>query len=503
SAQTITPVTSNQARLTYTSSLSATKSFLPTSISSGGVSTVRVRLANAGALALTGVSVLDPLPTGMLLASPPAAYTTCDGPTAITGSAGGASINLTGASIAGNGSCELVFDVTATGSANWTNSIPVGNIKANGGIFNQTAVSATLVFNTPTGLTVAKATNPSTLSFPGQTSRLTINLSAGTQPVTNLAFTDHFTADGSAGAAPNGMSVAATPNAITTCPGGVVNAQPSAAAVSASGISLAAGATCQVQVDVTSVSVGGITNFIPAGSVLTAQGLTNSGTATTSLTTQSNFGIAKKFTPNIVKPGERSRLRITFYNPTAQPLSSIAVLDNLPAGVTVPGGPNPMTTCTGATVSSPASGQVQISGGTIGAASGGTAASCYAEIDVVVATQGDFTNTIPANAATASAGGTPVTNPEPASDILRAKLPLVIHKAIAQRTLDAGNPVGFTTGTASRAPGATATLTIRVDNPNAVAVTAAAFTDELPTGLVIAPTPNASTSCTSGAVIAN
>ncbi|MDO8991055.1 MAG: SdrD B-like domain-containing protein, partial [Sideroxyarcus sp.] len=499
---TVGPVTSNAAVLTYTSALSATKTFAPASVSSGGKSTVTVRLNNSGAVALGGVAVTDPLPTGMVLSNPPNAYTTCAGGTTLTAVAGAGSIGMSGASIAGAGNCDLVFDVNATGSANWVNTIPVGNITASGGVSNQTAVVGTLTYTAPIGITVAKATNPSTLTFPGQISQLTITLNNGSQAVSGLSLTDYFTADGTAAAAANGMAIAPTPSAATTCPGGVVSAAPGATSVGLTGAAMAASASCTVTVNVTSTSVGGITNYIPIGSIATNQGLTNSGQASTSLTTQSNIGVTKQFTPNVVTPGTRSRLRITFYNPTAQPGTNITVTDNLPAGVSVPSGANPQTTCTGATVSSPVNTQVQVSGGSIVAASGGVAASCYAEIDVVAAAQGDYVNTIAAGTVTASVGGTTASNSQPTSDVLRVKSPVVVHTAFSSMTLDAGNPVGFTTGSDSKAPGAAAVMTIRLDNPNAADLTSAAFTDTLPTGLVVGTTPNASTTCTGGSVIA-
>ncbi|MCE1225101.1 MAG: hypothetical protein LWW87_01305 [Geobacteraceae bacterium] len=498
--------TSNTATLTYTSALSATKSFNPAAVSSGGTSTVTVHLSNTSAAALSGVSVIDPLPTGMVVAPTPHAYTTCAGSTSVTAVAGQGngtgSVSMTGADIAGFGSCDFVFDVVATGSANWVNTIHAGEITANGNVSNQTAVVGTLNYNVPNNPTVAKATNPSTLTFPGQVSQLTITITNGTQAVTNLRLTDYFTSNGTSGGAANGMVIAATPAASTTCAGGIITAAPGGASVSLSGVALSAGAACTATVNVTSTAVGGITNYIPIGSIHTDQGLSNIGQASTSLTTNSNIGIGKQFTPNVVKPGQRSRLKITFYNPTALPMTSLAVTDNLPAGVTVPSGANPLTTCAGGTVSAPVADQVQLTGGTIGAASGGVAATCYAEIDVVVAAQGDYTNTIAAGAATALSGGSPVNNSQPASDILRAKSPLVVHKAIAGQTLDAGNPAPFTTGTATRTPGAAATMTIRLENPNAVNLTAAAFTDTLPTGLVVATVPNASTTCAGGTVTA-
>src|SRR6185312_8127737 len=41
----------------------------------------------------------------------------------------------------------------------------------------------------------------------------------------------------------------------------------------------------------------------------------------------------------------------------------------------------------------------------------------------------------------------------------------------------------------------TATLTFNISNPNAFPLTALAFTDFLPAGLVVAPTPNVSNTC--------
>lgn len=498
---TLGPVSAN-AGFTFSSSLSATKSFSPAAVSSGGRSTVTVRLANSGAVALANVALTDPFPAGMVLANPPNAYSTCSGSTSVTAVAGANSVSLSGADIAGSANCDFIFDVTATGSANWVNTIPIGSIAANGGISNQSPVVGTLIYTTPNTPSLSKAANPSTLTFPGQVSVLTITISNGTQAVSNLRLTDHFTIDGTPGAAANGMAIAPTPAAATTCPGGIVTTVPGATTVAVSGVALAASASCTVTVNITSTSVGGITNFIPVGAIVTDQGLSNTGQATTSLTTQSNIGVTKQFSPNLVKPGQRSRLRITFYNPTAQPASDLAVIDTLPAGVTVPTGANPATTCAGATVSSPATNQVQVAGGSIVAAAGGVAASCYAEMDVLVGAQGDYVNTIPAGAVSATSGGISVSNSQPTSDTLRAKSPVIVHKAIDSRTLDAGNPVGFTTNSASRVPGSAATLTIHLGNPNAVPLTAAAFTDGLPNGLVIAQTPNASTTCVGGTVIA-
>ena len=502
STRAVDPVTGN-ASITFASALTATKGFSPLAVASGGKATVTVRVSNSGAVALTQLGITDPLPAGMVLANPPAAYSSCAGPVAIGATAGAGSINLSGASIAGGGSCELVFDVVATGNANWTNTIAVGNISAAGGVVNTTPVVGTLQFTASAPLSVAKTTNPGTLTFPGQVSRMTVTITGSSAPVSALAFTDHFTIDGMPGGAPNGMVVAANPAGSTTCLGGVISALPGGRSFSLGNATLAGGSACTVEFNVSAASVGGITNVIPAGAITTAQGLSNLSPASTSLSTQANVGVTKSFTPNVVKPGQRARLRITLYNATAFTLANLDVADNLPAGMTVPAGANPVTNCTGATIRDTAPNRVQISGANVSAASGVTAATCYGEIDVLVTVQGDYVNIIPQGAVSGSSGGVPLTNAEPTSDTLRARNPLLVNKAFGGFTLDTGSPAGFTTGSASQPPGSFAVLTIRIDNPNGVPFSGMGFSDSLPFGMVVATPANASTTCGSGVVSAN
>ena len=496
------PVTGSAA-ITFASALTATKVFSPAAVASGGQATVTVRVSNSGAVALTQLGITDPLPLGMVLADPPAAYSSCAGPVAISALAGANTISLGGASVAGGGNCDLVFDVVATGAANWINTIPVSGIAAAGGVVNTTPVTGTLLIAAPSPLSLAKATNPSTLTFPGQVSRMTVTVTGAGVPVSGLSLTDHFTVDGLATGPPNGMVIAPNPAGATTCPGGSVSAAPGGLSFSLSNATLAANAFCTVSFNVSSNRVGGITNVIPAGAIRTAQGLSNLGPASTSLSTQANLGISKSFTPRVVKPGQRARLRITLHNATLFALANVAVTDNLPVGLTVPGGANPTTSCTGATIDTPSAGQVRIAGASVPASVGGAESTCFGEIDVVVAAQGDYTNTIPAGSVTGSSGGVPITNSDPTSDVLLARIPLQLNKALDSFTLDAGNPGGFTTGAASRPPGSFAVLTVRIANPNPAPLSGMGFTDNLPTGVVVATPANASTTCGPGVVTAS
>ncbi len=495
---------SNNAVLNYASALSATTFFNPASVGIGGRSVAIIRLANSGSGVLTGVGLTDTLPAGLAVSGASAPYSTCGGSPAITTSGGGSTIDLAGASLPGGATCDLVFEVDATSGGPWTNTIPTGGIFADNGVININPVSATLGLLPGQNLFLAKSTNPSSISFPGQDSVLQIDITNGTSAVTGLSLTDHFTMDGTAGGAPNGMVIAGTPQATTTCPGGTVTATPGAASVSLSGASMAANATCQINVKVTSVAVGGITNIIPPSSITTDQGHTNSNQALTSLTTNGALGVVKTFSPAIIQPGQRSRMTITVNNPTTTPIAGLTLTDTLPAGMTIPAGPNPATTCTGGTVGAPANGPLTLSGGTLGGASGGTAASCTVSVDVTAATPGTLTNTVAAGGVTGTAGGIPITNPQPASATLTIAPPLEVQIAIKGKTLDGTIQSGapFTTGSASSTIGTGEVLTIRLRNPSAVDLSGVAFTDLLPAGLVLTPTPNGSTTCAGGVVSA-
>ncbi len=501
-------VNTNEAQLVYDGALEAAKSFEPQQITADGKATVRIRLTNKDTSApIAGIAVTDPLaPAKLKLADPPKVYSTCAGAPTYTGAAGATSVGMQGATLPPGGSCDFLFDVVNDGSAsgNWVNTIPVGNIKADGGVQNQTPVSATLARVAAQVPTISKDMTPAAVS-PGQAARLKITITNGTQALTGLALTDWFTEGGVQGAAPTGIQVAAAPNASTSCPGGVVAAVPQSDHVGLSGATLAAGATCTVDVDVIATNPGAVQNVIPHNAVRNDQGQTNANTeARAPLTTSLNMGVAKSFTPAVVKPGARSRLRITFFNATQAAIGNFGITDNLPAGMTVPVGPNVVQTCGPATqVNTAASGKVVISGGALGPAAGGVSASCYVELDVVVNAQGKYANTLADKSI--EVNGKPTLYPDvPVTAELNAVDPIVVHKAIGGKTLDsAGLPAGMTNGDATGKAGEAAPLVIHLNNPNSIALTGVAFTDALPAGLVVAQTPNASTTCAGGTVVAS
>lgn len=475
------------ASLSYASALTAAKSFSPTVVNSGGKSTVTVQLGNVGTGTLNNVSVTDPLPAGMVVATPSNAYTTCGGAATVSATPGAHSAGMNGAVIPGSGQCNLLFDVTATGVSNWTNTIPIGNVTATGGVQNVAPVTATLTNSTAGAITVTNNATPNSLTAPGQVSVLTITFTnSGAVALTGMNLTDYFTNNGTAGGVATGMAISSTPGGATTCTGGIVNATAGGTSVGLTGATLAAAASCTVTVNVTLNATGTVQDTIPIGAITTDQGLSNTLSTVTSLSASANIGVTKTFIPSVIKPGDRSRLQITFINPVALTDINLAAVDNLPAGVTVPAGANPSTTCNGATVSSTSS-QVTVSGGSLPPASGGVAATCVVQIDVTAAAAGTYNNLIAVGGVTATAGGSAISNPVAAPATLQVRSPVTIAKSFSPAAVPLGTP---------------STLTITLNNSNSIPLTGAVLTDALPANLTVALTPTASTTCVGGSVAA-
>ncbi len=118
----------------------------------------------------------------------------------------------------------------------------------------------------------AKSFAPDTIG-PGGVSTLTFTIdnSASALAAASLAFTDNL---------PAGVTIASPSNATTTCTGGTLTATSGSSVISYSGGSVSAGASCTVQVDVTTSGFGVLVNT--SGDLTSSSG--NSGPATDTLT---------------------------------------------------------------------------------------------------------------------------------------------------------------------------------------------------------------------------
>lgn len=93
---------------------SITSSFSPSSIPSGGTSTLSLTITNNdSSQALTGVGFTDNLPAGVAVASPNGVSGSCGSGT-VTATAGSTTISLSGGTIAAGGNCTVSANVTSS-----------------------------------------------------------------------------------------------------------------------------------------------------------------------------------------------------------------------------------------------------------------------------------------------------------------------------------------------------------------------------------------------------
>ena len=432
------------------------KAFSPASIGAGGGSRLTVTLSNANATVITGVAVTDNLPSGMIIASPANAATTCTGGSAAA-TAGGTTLTLSGASIPAGGSCTFSADITVATTGTYTNTIPAGAVTSNNAGVSTSGAQSLTVTQPPT---ISKSFTPATVA-PNTRSSLTITLANPTATVMTAAtFTD--TLPTTAGGAPGNMTLFDTVTA-NSCGGTLTDSAGAALAVGSANVKLTGGTipannVCTITVNVKAPTGGTYINIIAAGA-LTTSGGANTSTASATLQIASPQ-VSKSFAPTTVGANTAAAMTITLTNVTGAAITGLAFTDTYPTSLV-----NSSTTVTnscGGTVTASAiavnPGTLTLSGGTL--AAGG---SCTVTVDVQSASSGSYTNTIPAGGVNSSIGSNAVA----ASATLNVAVP-DISKAFSVATVPLNG---------------TATLTLTLTNPTVLAMTGAAFTDTLPAGL--------------------
>ncbi|WP_417915701.1 beta strand repeat-containing protein, partial [Candidatus Electronema sp. JM] len=214
-------------------------------------------------------------------------------------------------------------------------------------------------------------------------------------------------------ALPNGLKVAATPTATTTC-GGTPTWTPAADDTSLTfgsptGATIPANGSCTVSVNVTGTAARAYQNV--SGFISSINGGTNigaTGTASASLTIIAPPSIDKLFSPDSIVPGGTSNLLLTISNPNQNdPLTGVTFIDAFPLGMTVA---SPLAT----SLSGCGSGSLQDNGGGVLAegdagikltgatiAGGGT---CTVTVKVTASGIGSYVNNV--GSASSANGGT-------------------------------------------------------------------------------------------------
>src|SRR5438105_1721716 len=184
--QTTTPgAVSNTANLTVLAPATIAKAFSPTSIQSGGNSTVTLTLSNSNASPLTNASFTDTLLNMSAVGG--AVGGTCAGTTPNTLAANATALSFSGITIPGSGSCTVIFDVkrsTPGTNPNTTSGVTTTQTTTPGTASNTANLS---VFAPPTVLSITRAdANPTN----SQTVHFTVTFS---KPVTGVDTTDFTT----------------------------------------------------------------------------------------------------------------------------------------------------------------------------------------------------------------------------------------------------------------------------------------------------------------------
>ena len=127
---------------------SIAKAFSPTSVPLNGASTLTFTLTNPNTgTALAGVAFTDTLPSGLVVSVPNGLTNTCGGTAGA--SAGGATISLSGASVAASATCAVAVSVTGTSAGTFTNTTGAVS-SANGGTGNTATAVLTVAAPVPT-----------------------------------------------------------------------------------------------------------------------------------------------------------------------------------------------------------------------------------------------------------------------------------------------------------------------------------------------------------------
>jgi len=456
------------------------KVFSPANIVAGGTSTLTITLQNPTGSNYTGVGITDTLPAGLTISGTPASPQ-CGG--TITSTA--TSVTLTGGTIPASvspptplGTCTITVTVISSATSattTLTNTIPANSLVTSQLVTNPAPASAPL--NVQSGISILKAFSPTSITA-GGTSTVTVTLRNYTGAnFTGVNLTDTL---------PANLTVSGTP-ASPQC-GGTITSTATSITLTGGTIPFSATppGTCTITFQVTSSVAGTYSNTIPAGDLTTDQGIGNTSTTTTptNLTVNTPGGpvlVSKAFQTSPIVLGAVSRMRITVTAPTDIGVSGINVSDTLPGDLVIVGTPaapaNPVTTCGGTLTATPGTQLINLTGGAINNPSG----TCTITVYITTNTPGSYPNTIPAGNVTTTQSRT---NTNPSNTATLVVTGFSMSKAFYPPVVQANG---------------LSILTITLQNTSPSALINVQLTDNLPgsltDGVVVAPVPNASTTC--------
>lgn len=432
--------------------------FAPTSIEQGTTATATFTIDNSAALIpASALAVSNTLPSGIAVADPSNASTTCTGGT-LTATAGSSVVSYSGGTVNPGSSCTVTFDVLGLTVGTAVNT--TGALTSNFG--NSGTASASVTVTTPPTVTGSIIFAPGSVAQ-GVTSTYALQLNSGAAAIDtlNIAASQTLPAD---------VVVASTPNIANSCSGGTVTAPAGGGTISLSGGTLGPGAICSVSVDVVSVVAASYPVTLTSLSSDFGPQTTLSSTTLT-VTPAPLMTITAAFDPASLPQGGVTTLTTTLDNTAAAIPSTVTTFsDPLPSGLAPAFPANESSSC-GGTVDLVGTALV-VQGATVDA--GGT---CTFSLDVTSSQAATFNNDVDTVATSTgnqfSVGAASVTfTPAP---------PVTSALAAAPATIEQG---------------AISTITVSFDNTGAlVAAQSLGNVVRFPTGVTLATPDGFSTDC--------
>ncbi len=486
--------------VTVNSGVTVSKTFTPNTIPNDGAtkSLLTITLLNNSSTALTNATITDTLPSANLTAVNDANLaTTCTSGTQTVTLPSAQSVKLTGGSIPASSSCTITVDVTGLGAtATYQNNIAANALTTTQNVKSTSTGNVPITVNASSPPTVTKAFAPTTIALGNTTTiangtgdtRLRITIVAPSDTaLTSFSITDNL---------PAGMTVTnintagtSTPAAKNAaCQNGTLTAATNSSAISWTGGTIAASASCQITVYVTSSTAGTVTNIIHPGDISSTPNRPIAANATANLTTTS-LSVSKAFYPTTVVPNSISTLTITLSNDSLSPLTTVSLTDNTGWGTAANGFiiASPPAASTNCNVSSTpvitavaGAQSISMTGGSMNAGTAGVPWICTIQVNV----QGkgipaSYTNTIStANVSAKTPDNTTINSTQNATGTLTiANLSIEVVKGF--------NPLTVFGGSSS-------TLSVQLTNPNSGELDGISFIDNMPAGMTIANPPNLS-----------
>lgn len=406
------------------------KAFQPATIGPGSGTTLVYTIQNTTGGTLTGLGFDEVLPSGLLVASPARARTTCSNASLVALS-GESEISFSGGSVGPQASCTVRVNVRSSDPGLFATT---SHLRSSGGQGAPVTAELTVSADRP-GFT--KTFDPWTTRFGGRSTLiLTIDNSRNTAAAPSLTFNDPL---------PPGMTIADPANLSTTCQGGTLSAPVGGSSISyspgpISDSVVGAQETCTISVDVRAGAAGWLENTTGELTFRNAQfQQVSSGIAGESLSvTVDRLSLAKDFIADPVASGDNVVVEYTLRNRSREHgATSISFTDDLNAALTgLEAVPTPLSDPCGSGSSVSGQGQISLTGGTLE-----PGASCTFAVTLHVpssAPSGVYSH--PTGSISAVVDGSPITAPGALEPLFVAPVPR-LTKSFTDDPVGAGSPV--------------------------------------------------------------